>query len=173
MKKGLHGQQAQDATSFPAPIGLASSWNENLITDIYSIVAKEIRYRGGRQVLAPVVDVIRDPRWGRTEECMGEDPYLISRLGVAQVQAYQGDGVYLDEDKVGATLKHFGVHGQPEGGNNTAPSNIDERTAREVYFKPFKDCIDAGAMNIMVTYNELWGVPVHANKKIVERYFTG
>jgi len=167
-EEGLHGQQATEATSFPAPIGLASSWNEDLIHDIYSIVAKEIRYRGGRQVLAPVVDVVRDPRWGRTEECMGEDPFLVSRLGVAQVKAYQGDGVYLDDEHVGATLKHFGVHGQPEGGNNTAPSNIDERTAREVFFKPFKDCIDAGAMNIMVTYNELWGIPAHANKKLLK-----
>ncbi|WP_319232003.1 glycoside hydrolase family 3 N-terminal domain-containing protein [Draconibacterium orientale] len=167
-EEGLHGQQAEDATSFPAPIALASSWNEDLLTDIFTIVGKEIRLRGGRQVLAPVVDVVRDPRWGRTEECMGEDPYLVSRLGVAQVKAYQGDGIYLGEDKVGATLKHFGVHGIPEGGNNTAPSNVDERTAREVYLKPFKDCIDAGVMNVMVTYNELWGLPVHANKKLLK-----
>ncbi|WP_346860832.1 glycoside hydrolase family 3 N-terminal domain-containing protein [uncultured Draconibacterium sp.] len=166
-EEGLHGQQTQDATNFPVSIGLASSWNENLMKEVYSIVAKEIRSRGGHQVLAPVVDVVRDPRWGRTEECMGEDPFLISRLGVAQVKAYQGDDVYLNDNHVAATLKHFGVHGQPEGGHNTAPSNIDERTAREVFFKPFKDCIDAGAMNVMVTYNELWGVPVHGNKKVV------
>nr|WP_319511977.1 glycoside hydrolase family 3 N-terminal domain-containing protein [uncultured Draconibacterium sp.] len=168
-EEGLHGQQATEATSFPAPIGLASSWNEDLIHDIYSIVAKEIRYRGGSQVLAPVVDVVRDPRWGRTEETMGEDPFLISRLGVAQVKAYQGDGIYLDGDHVGATLKHFGVHGQSEGGSNTAPSNIDERTAREVFFKPFQACIkEARPMNIMVTYNELWGIPAHANKKLLK-----
>ncbi|WP_321346135.1 glycoside hydrolase family 3 N-terminal domain-containing protein [uncultured Draconibacterium sp.] len=167
-EEGLHGQQAQDATSFPVPIGLASSWNEDLVHEVYSIVAKEIRYRGGHQVLAPVVDVVRDPRWGRTEECMGEDPFLVSRLGVAQVKAYQGKGVYLDEDHVGATLKHFGVHGQPEGGHNTAPSFIDERTTLEVFLKPFQDCIDAGVMNIMVTYNELWGIPAHANEKLLK-----
>jgi len=149
-EEGLHGQQARDATSFPVPMGLASSWNENLMKEIYTNIAEEIRARGGQQVLAPVVDVIRDPRWGRTEETMGEDPFLISRLAVAQVKAYQGDSVYLGKNHVAATLKHFGVHGQSEGGNNTAPSNVDERTAREIIFKPFKACIqEAGAMNVM------------------------
>ncbi len=168
-EEGLHGQQAQDATNFPVPIGMASSWNEELISEVFSIVAKEIRYRGGHQTLAPVVDVVRDPRWGRTEETMGEDPFLISRLGVAQVKAYQGDGVYLDSKHVAATLKHFGVHGQSEGGNNTAPSFMDERVAREVFFKPFIACIkEAGVMNVMVAYNELWGIPAHANKKLLK-----
>ncbi|MBN1181647.1 MAG: glycoside hydrolase family 3 C-terminal domain-containing protein [Bacteroidales bacterium] len=168
-EEGLHGQQSQDATSFPVPMSLASSWNEKLISDVFSIVAKEIRYRGGHQALAPVVDVVRDPRWGRTEETMGEDPFLISRLGVAQVKAYQGDGIYIDGDHVAATLKHFGVHGQPEGGNNTAPSFMDERVAREVFFKPFLACIrEAGVMNVMVTYNELWGIPAHANKRLLK-----
>lgn len=168
-EEGLHGQQSKGATNFPVPMALASSWNVNLIRDIYSIVAKEIRYRGGAQVLAPVVDVVRDPRWGRTEETMGEDPYLISRLGVAQVKAYQGDGTYVDGEHVGATLKHFGVHGQSEGGHNTAPSFIDERTAYEVYFQPFRACIkEAKPMNLMVTYNELWGIPAHINNKLLK-----
>ncbi|MDB5279621.1 MAG: beta-glucosidase [Ferruginibacter sp.] len=167
-EEGLHGQQAKDATSFPTPMGLASSWNENLVTEIYTHVAEEIRARGGQQVLAPVVDVVRDPRWGRTEETMGEDPFLISRLAVAQVKAYQGNSVYLDDSHVAATLKHFGVHGQSEGGNNTAPSNVDELSAREVFFPPFKACIqEAGAMNVMSSYNELWGMPAHANKKLL------
>src|SRR5215210_1852121 len=140
-EESLHGQQTQDATNFPIPIALASTWNENLMTEIFTNVAEEVRARGGQHVLAPVVDVTRDPRWGRTEETMGEDPYLIARLAVAQVKAYQGNGVYLDKNHVAVTLKHFGVHGQSEGGNNTAPSNVDERTAREVFFKPFQACI--------------------------------
>lgn len=168
-EEGLHGQQAQNATNFPVPIGLASSWNEDLMTEIYTNVAEEIRARGGGQVLAPVIDVVRDPRWGRTEETMGEDPFLISKLGIAEVKGFQGSGTYLDKNHVAATLKHFGVHGQSEGGNNIAPSNIDEHLAREVFFKPFKDNIQiAKPMNIMVTYNELWGTPAHANKKLLK-----
>src|SRR3954470_6575170 len=167
-EESLHGQQTQDATNFPIPIALASTWNENLMTDIFSNVAEEVRARGGQHVLAPVIDVVRDPRWGRTEETMGEDPFLISRLAVAQVKAYQGNSVYLGKNNVAATLKHFGIHGQSEGGNNTAPSNVDERLAREVFFKPFKACIqEAGVMNVMSSYNELWGIPAHANKKML------
>src|SRR5215208_7709022 len=94
-EESLHGQQTQDATNFPIPIGLASTWNENLMTEIFTNVAEEVRARGGQHVLAPVVDVVRDPRWGRTEETMGEDPFLISRLAIAQIRAYQGNSVYL------------------------------------------------------------------------------
>lgn len=167
-EESLHGQQTQDATNFPIPIGLASSWNENLMTEIFSNVAEEVRARGGQHVLAPVVDITRDPRWGRTEETMGEDPYLVSRLAVAQVKAYQGTGTYLAKNKVAATLKHFGIHGQSEGGNNVAPSNLDERTAREVFFKPFKAAVqEANVMNVMATYNELWGIPAHINKQLL------
>lgn len=167
-EESSHGMLSQDATNFPVPIGLASTWNENLMTEIFTAVATEVRAKGAQHVLAPVVDVVRDPRWGRTDECMGEDPFLISRLAVAEVKAYQGNNVYLENNKVAVTLKHFGVHGQSEGGNNTAPSNMDERTAREVFFKPFKACIDeAVPMNIMSSYNELWGIPAHSNKKLL------
>jgi beta-glucosidase len=167
-EEGLHGQQAADATNFPVPIGLASSWNEPLIGEVYACVAKEIRSRGGSVALAPVVDVVRDPRWGRTEECMGEDPYLVSRLGITAVRAFQGNGNDIDKNHVAATLKHFGVHGQSEGGNNTAPSFVDELQAREVYLKTFRNCIkEAAPANIMVTYNELWGTPAHANRKLL------
>jgi beta-glucosidase len=173
-EEGLHGQQAADATNFPVPIALASSWNEDLVYDVYRCVAKEIRARGGAQVLAPVVDVVRDPRWGRTEEIMGEDPYLVSRLGIAQVKAYQGDGINIDKEHIAATLKHFGVHGQGEGGNNIAPGFVDERQAREVFLKPFRDCIrEAAPMNIMVAYNELWGEPSHANRKLLRDILRG
>ncbi|HEY8689584.1 MAG TPA: glycoside hydrolase family 3 N-terminal domain-containing protein [Chitinophagaceae bacterium] len=167
-EESLHGQQTQDATNFPIPIGLASTWNENLMTEIFTNVAEEVRARGGQQVLAPVVDIVRDPRWGRTEETMGEDPFLISRLAIAQIKAYQGNSVYLGKSNVAATLKHFGIHGQSEGGINVSPSNIDERTAREVFFKPFQACVkEAKVMNVMATYNELWGLPAHINKYLL------
>lgn len=168
-EESLHGQQTQDATNFPIPIGLASSWNENLMTEIYTHVAEEIRARGGQHVLAPVVDITRDPRWGRTEETMGEDPYLVARLAVAQVKAYQGNGTYLGPTNVAATLKHFGIHGQSEGGLNVAPSNLDERTAREVFFPPFKAAVqEAKVMNVMATYNEIWGLPAHINSFLLK-----
>lgn len=168
-EESLHGQQTQDATNFPIPIGLASTWNENLMTEIFTKVAKEVRARGGHHVLAPVVDVVRDPRWGRTEETMGEDPFLISRLAVAQIKAYQGNSVYLGKNNVATTLKHFGVHGQSEGGVNVAPSNIDERTAREVFFPPFKAAVQEGkAMNVMATYNEIFGLPAHINSFLLK-----
>ncbi|PWV56227.1 glycoside hydrolase family 3 N-terminal domain-containing protein [Chitinophaga sp. S165] len=168
-EESLHGQQTQDATNFPVPIALASTWNEALMGDVFTSVAAEVRARGGQQVLAPVVDIVRDPRWGRTEETMGEDPYLISRLSVAQIKAYQGGGVYLGRDKVAATLKHFGIHGQSEGGLNVSPSNIDIRTAREVFFKPFVACIqEAGAMNVMACYNEVFGLPAHINSYLLK-----
>ncbi len=167
-EESLHGQQTQDATNFPIPIGLASTWNENLMTEIYTNVAEEVRARGGHHVLAPVIDVTRDPRWGRTEETLGEDPYLISRLAVAQIKAYQGDAVYLGKNNVATTLKHFGIHGQSEGGENVSPSNIDERTAREIFFKSFKACVqEAHAMNVMACYNEIFGLPAHINKYIL------
>ena len=167
-EESLHGQQTQDATNFPIPIALASTWNENLMTEIFTNVAEEVRARGGHHVLAPVVDITRDPRWGRTEETMGEDPYLTSRLAVAQIKAYQGEGVYLGKNKVATTLKHFGIHGQSEGGENVAPSNIDERTAREVFFPSFKAAVQEGkAMNVMATYNELWGLPAHINRQLL------
>ena len=167
-EESLHGQQTQDATNFPIPMALASSWNENLMTDIFTNVAEEVRARGGQQVLAPVVDIVRDPRWGRTEETLGEDPYLISRLAVAQVKAFQGNSLYLGKNNVATTLKHFGIHGQSEGGLNVSPSNIDERTAREIFFKPFMACIrEAKAMNVMACYNEVWGLPAHINKYLL------
>ncbi|MFB6457839.1 glycoside hydrolase family 3 N-terminal domain-containing protein [Chitinophaga sp. Hz27] len=168
-EESLHGQETQDATNFPVPMALASSWNVQLLGEVYSSVAAEVRARGGQQVLAPVIDITRDPRWGRTEETLGEDPYLISKLAVAEIKAYQGDGVYLGKDKVAATLKHFGIHGQSEGGLNVSPSNIDERTAREVFFKPFKLCVEEGkAMNVMACYNEVFGLPAHINSFLLK-----
>jgi beta-glucosidase len=174
-EEGLHGQQTADATSFPSPIGMASSWDTALMHDVYTCVAKEIRSKGGNMVLAPVVDVVRDPRWGRTEETMGEDPYLNSRMGAEIVKAFQGGNIMnIAGDHVAATLKHFGVHGQSEGGQNTAPSFMDERNAMEVFLKPFQYCIrEASPFNIMVTYNELWGIPAHANKHLLKDILRG
>jgi beta-glucosidase-like glycosyl hydrolase len=163
-EEGLHGYVARGATSFPQAIALASSWDPDLLTRVFTIAAREMRARGAQLALAPVVDVARDPRWGRIEETYGEDPYLVSQLGVAAVKGFQGDSLPLGAGRVFATLKHMTGHGQPEGGSNTAPAAISERTLREVFFPPFAAAIRAAnALNVMPSYNEIDGIPSHAN----------
>ncbi len=163
-EEGLHGYAARDATSFPQAIALASSWDPALLTRVFTVAAREIRARGAQMVLAPVVDVARDPRWGRLEETYGEDPFLVSQLGVAAVRGFQGDSMPLGPGRVFATLKHMTGHGQPESGTNIGPASISERILREVFFPPFAAAIrEANAFNVMPSYNEIDGVPSHAN----------
>ncbi|HEV2700931.1 MAG TPA: glycoside hydrolase family 3 N-terminal domain-containing protein [Steroidobacteraceae bacterium] len=163
-EEGLHGYAARDATSFPQAIALASSWDPQLLTRVFSVAGREIRARGVQMVLAPVVDVGRDPRWGRIEETYGEDPYLVGQLGIAAVRGFQGDTLPLAPGKVFATLKHMTGHGQPESGTNVGPATIPERTLREMFFPPFAAAIhSANARNVMASYNEIDGIPSHAN----------
>jgi len=161
----LHGQASLGATSFPQPIGLASTFDPELVESLYTMTAHEARSRGTHQALTPVVDVARDPRWGRVEETFGEDPYLVSRMGVAAVRGFQGDRTFRDKTRVIATLKHFAAHGQPESGMNCAPVNVSMRVLRETFLQPFKDALqNAGAISVMASYNEIDGVPSHANR---------
>ena len=161
----LHGHAAVGATSFPQPIGLAGTFNPALVESLYAMTAEEARVRGTHQALTPVVDVARDARWGRVEETFGEDPYLVSRMGVAAVRGFQGDRSFTDKTRVIATLKHFVAHGQPESGQNCAPANVSMRELREVFLRPFHAAIrDAGAISVMPSYNEVDGVPSHANR---------
>lgn len=161
----LHGQAAIDSTSFPQPIGLAATFNPDLIERLFTMTAEEARVRGTHQALTPVVDVARDPRWGRVEETYGEDPYLVSRMGIAAVRGFQGDVSFKDKKRVIATLKHFVGHGQPESGMNCAPANISMRVLRETFFFPFREAIEkAKAISVMASYNEVDGVPAHANR---------
>lgn len=161
----LHGLAARDATSYPQPIGLASSFNPALVEAIYSAIAKDARSRGAHQALTPVLDVARDPRWGRVEETFGEDPYLVAQMGIAAVRGFQGDATFKNKDHVIATLKHFAAHGQPESGTNCAPANVSERLLRDIFLYPFKQAIaKANALSVMASYNEIDGVPSHANR---------
>ena len=161
----LHGHAAIDATSFPQPIGLAATFNPVLVEALFTMTAKEARVRGTHQALTPVVDVARDPRWGRVEETYGEDPHLVTRLGIAAVRGFQGDASFADKTRVIATLKHFVGHGQPESGMNCAPANVSERVLRETFLFTFREAIKkAGAISVMAAYNEVDGVPAHANK---------
>ncbi len=172
--EGLHGYMAHEATSFPQAIGLASAWDIDLHERVFSAVAKEMRARGAQYVLSPVLDVARDPRWGRTEETYGEDPYLISRLGVAAVRGFQGTAFDGNPEKVLATAKHFAAHGQPEGGANCAPANYAERTLREELFAPFEAVVREGKIgSVMASYNEINGIPSHINSWLLKDLLCG
>jgi beta-glucosidase len=165
-EEGLHGYAARGATSFPQAIALASSWDPALVRAVNAITAREIRARGVSLALTPVVDVARDPRWGRIEETFGEDPYLVGEMGVAAVEGLQGEGrtQTLSSGKVFATLKHLTGHGQPESGTNVGPAPYAERTLREFFFPPFENVIQrTGIDAVMPSYNEIDGVPSHAN----------
>jgi beta-glucosidase len=161
----LHGHAGIGSTSFPQPIGLAATFNPSLVEALYTMTAEETRMRGAHQALTPVVDVARDPRWGRVEETFGEDPCLVAQLGVAAVRGFQGDRTFRDKRRLIATLKHFAAHSQPEGGNNCGPAEISMRLLRGTFLYPFKEAIEkAGAISVMASYNEIDGVPSHANE---------
>jgi beta-glucosidase len=164
----LHGHAAPGGTSYPQAIALASTWDPALVHDVFDATAQEVRARGAQQCLTPVLDLARDPRWGRTEETYGEDPYLVSRIGVAAIEGFQGNGLLLDKAHVMATTKHFAVHGQPEAGTNVGPGNYSERVIREYFLKPFQAAItEAHADSLMPSYNEVDGIPSHANTHLL------
>jgi beta-glucosidase len=161
----LHGHAGVGSTSFSQPIGLGATFNPDLVESLYAMTAEETRARGAHQALTPVVDVARDPRWGRVEETFGEDPYLVTQLGMAAVRGFQGDGSFHDKKRIIATLKHFAAHGQPESGINCAPVNVSARLLRETFLHPFKEAIQkTGAISVMASYNEIDGVPSHASE---------
>ncbi len=166
--EALHGFVAPGGTSFPQAIGLAATFDPDLLEQIFTVAARQARARGVQHVLAPVVDVARDPRWGRIEETYGEDPYLVGRLGVAAVRGFQGRRTAeapIDAQHVLATAKHFTGHGTPEGGRNTAPGNYSMHVLREVFLPPVLALVrEAAVGSVMASYNEVDGVPAHANR---------
>ena len=175
-EEGLHGYAAVGATSFPQAIALASSWDPALVRAVNETTAREIRARGVSEALTPVVDVARDPRWGRIEETFGEDPYLVGEMGVAAVEGLQGENQARDlkSGKVFATLKHLTGHGQPESGTNVGPAPYSERTLREFFFPPFEQAISrTGVSAVMPSYNEIDGVPSHANMWLLDKVLRG
>ncbi|MGN6376131.1 MAG: glycoside hydrolase family 3 N-terminal domain-containing protein [Sphingomonas sp.] len=175
-EEGLHGYAAEDATSFPVPIALASSWNTALIRQVNGVTAREIRARGVTQALTPVIDIARDPRWGRIEETFGEDPYLVGEMGVAAIEGLQGPGRArtLTPGHVFATLKHFTGHGEPDSGENVGPAPLGKRTLREFFFPPFEEAIRrTGVEAVMPSYNEIDGVPSTSNKWLLTDVLRG
>ncbi len=159
--ESLHGIIDPETTVFPQCAGIAGSFDPDLTYKMASMIGKECREKGIRQVYAPCVDIPRDPRWGRTQESYGEDPYLSGQMGSAYVKGVQ-------EHNVAATVKHFIAYGVPEGGINLAPVHMGERELREVTLEPFQRCIDAGALSVMPAYNEVDGEPIHASRKYLK-----
>lgn len=168
--EALHGLMEYEATSFPATLALAATWDPALVKRVYAAAGDEAGSRGVDQVYTPVLNLARDPRWGRTEETFGEDPYLVSRMGVAAIEGLQGDSFLIDRHHVLATAKHFAVYGQPEGGTNIAPGNYSERVIRENFFVPFKAAVqEARVGSVMASYNEIDGVPSHMNRWLLDK----
>ena len=170
MGEALHGFMEHGSTSFPQAIGLASTWDPDLVKQVFTAAGDEAGSRGAGQVFSPVLDLARDPRWGRTEETYGEDPFLVSRMAVAAVTGLQGDAFNINRHHVVATMKHFAVHGQPEGGTNTAPGNYSERIIRENFLVPFQAAVQEGHVgSVMASYNEIDGIPSHINHWLLDR----
>ncbi|MFA5064987.1 MAG: glycoside hydrolase family 3 N-terminal domain-containing protein [Dehalococcoidia bacterium] len=161
----LTGFMAREATIFPQIIGMASTWDPDLMSRVTGVIRRQMLAVGVRQGLSPVLDVARDPRWGRIEETFGEDPYLIAKMGVAFIRGLQGDNI---KQGVIATPKHFAGYGKSEAGLNHAPSDIPSRLLREVYLYPFEKAVrEAGALSIMNAYQEIDGVPCAASRELL------
>ncbi len=170
MGEALHGFMEYGSTSFPQALSLASTWDPDLVHQVFTGAGDEAGSAGVGQVFSPVLDIARDPRWGRTEETYGEDPFLASRMGVAAITGLQGGSFAIDRHHVVATAKHFAVHGQPEGGTNTAPGNYSERIIRENFLVPFQAAIqEAHAGSVMASYNEIDGVPSHISHWLLDK----
>ena len=170
---GIHGQLASDATIFPQTIGQGCTWNPELIKKMAETIAFEASKTGCDQFFAPVFDIIRDPRYGRVEECFGEDPYLVSEMGKAFVIGMQGDPKItknkIPENHLISTAKHFVGYSMPSGGLNISPVEIGPRDLRSLFLYPFEKAVkEANVYSIMPSYSAVNGIPVHANKYLLK-----
>ena len=167
----IHGNaNAPDNTVYPTNIGLAGTFDPDLAYRIARETAAEMRAMNMHWTFNPNVEVARDPRWGRVGETYGEDPYLVSVMGAETVKGYQGD---LSSDDVLACVKHFVGGSQPINGTNGSPTDLSERTLREVFFPSFRKGVEAGAMSLMTAHNELNGIPCHSNEWLMEDVLRG
>src|SRR5438093_3501694 len=164
----IHGYR----TTFPIPLGEAASWDPELAESTARFAGREARAGGVNWTFAPMVDIARDPRWGRIAEGAGEDPYLGSVLAAARVRGFQGADLRAP-DAVMATAKHFAAYGGAEGGRDYNTVDVSERTLREIYLPPFRAAVEAGAGSIMTSFNEIAGTPSHANRWLVTALLRG
>ena len=158
--EGIHGLNHTKATPLPAPVAIGSTWNRELVRQAGEIAGQEARALGYTNVYAPILDVVRDPRWGRTLECYGEDPYLVAELGIQMVDGIQSQGV-------ASTLKHFAVYSVPKGGrdgNCRTDPHVTPRELHEIHLYPFRRVIsEAHPLGVMSSYNDWNGIPVSAS----------
>ncbi|MEO7489498.1 MAG: glycoside hydrolase family 3 N-terminal domain-containing protein, partial [Ferruginibacter sp.] len=174
--EGCHGFVGNEnqSTVFPVAPLLGSTWDTTLVEAVYKAVAKEMRSYGITHAATPVIDLLRDPRFGRADEFFGEDPYHVAQMGVAAIFGLQGRLPLIDDNHLLACAKHFAGHGQPEGGTNLAPANFSERILRENHFYPFELAVKkANVRTVMASYNEIDGVPNHANKWLLNDVLRG
>lgn len=159
-------------TIFPIPLGQAATFNPTLVEKGAEIAATEASSEGIRLTFAPMIDITRDPRWGRIAESLGEDPYLTSVLGVAMVKGFQGNDL-TQSNKVAACAKHFAAYGFSEGGRDYNIADVSEHQLREVILPPFKAVADAGVASFMPSFNEINGVPASANAYLFKQILRG
>jgi beta-glucosidase len=155
-------------TIFPIPLGQAASWSPKLVESAARIAALESATCGVNWTFAPMIDISRDPRWGRIAESLGEDPYLCSVLGVAMVKGFQGDKL-ADAGSIAACAKHFAGYGAAESGRDYNTTNIPENELRNVYLAPFKAAAEAGAATFMTSFSDLNGVPASGNEWLIKQ----
>ena len=167
-----HGHMAIGATVFPTGLGMAATWNPQLMEQAGAVISKEIRLQGGHISYGPVLDLAREPRWSRVEETMGEDPFLTGEMGAAVVRGLCGGDLSLPYSTI-ATLKHFIAYGTTEGGQNGARSIVGPRELKQVFLPPFRRVINAGALSVMTAYNSLDGVPCTSNKELLTDVLRG
>ncbi|MFJ5759087.1 glycoside hydrolase family 3 N-terminal domain-containing protein [Neobacillus sp. NPDC093182] len=163
-EESSHGHQGLDSMITPVNLGVGATWNPELHEELMAAVAEEIRAKGAHLALVSTLDILRDPRWGRSEECFSEDPYLTSRLTEAVIKGIQGEeSDSIPAGKMIAVLKHFAAQGNGLGGKNAAPASIGERELREIHLPPMVAAIQSGALACMAAYNEIDGIPCHSN----------
>lgn len=154
-------------TIFPIPLGQAATWNPEIVKDAAKVAAAEARRLGIHWTFSPMLDVSRDARWGRIAESFGEDTYLTSVLGVAMVQGFQGDDL-KDQKSLAACIKHFAAYGAAEGGRDYNTADMSLQTLHNVYLPPFRAAAEAGAATLMVSFNEINGIPSSGNRYLVK-----
>ena len=160
----IHGNALVSGTTvYPSPIGLASTWDDSFLYSVGKQTAKEMRATGSHWAFTPNIDILRDPRWGRVGETLGEDPFMVGNMGASMINGFQ-QGDFTGTQKVIACAKHLIGGGESINGLNAAPADISIRTLREVHLPPYKKAIDAGVYSIMAAHNELNGIPCHMNK---------
>lgn len=164
----IHGYK----TIYPIPLALGASFDPKLVAECSEMASRESTAGGVSVTFTPMVDYVRDARWGRVMESCGEDPYLNGVMGAAQVRAFQGDDL-SDHEKMAACVKHFAAYGACEGGRDYNTVELSERAMRSYYLPAYKACIDAGAAMVMPSFNSLNGVPSIANKPLIQGILKG